>query len=148
MEDVSREELRLASRLFALPLRRGPRGAARRAATWPRCSGSLPHSKKNPPPSSRAAGDSRARALADAARERSRRRPAALRRILKPTRPLPLAEISSLLGLDGGPAIWGSALDAFDLALAVRGDPRPARGPGLASAPVGGFRARGCRLLT
>jgi hypothetical protein len=75
----------------------------------------------------RAAGDSHARELARAA-QTILGRPAALRGILKPTRPLPFAEISSLLGLAEGPDL-GRALDAFDLALAsseIRG-PRAAR---------------------
>jgi hypothetical protein len=74
-----------------------------------------------------AAGDSRARALAEAA-ENTLRRPAALRRILKPARPLPLEEIRTALRLDGGPEL-GNALDALDLALAageIRG-PKAAR---------------------
>jgi hypothetical protein len=54
------------------------------------------------------------------------RRPAALRRILKPVRPLLFAEISSLLGLPEGPEL-GAALEAFDLALAA-GEVRSARG--------------------
>ncbi|HEX2757981.1 MAG TPA: hypothetical protein VHP60_05745, partial [Thermoanaerobaculia bacterium] len=111
---VSREELRLASRLFSLPLH-GPRRAAtsRDVATLLRLSSPFEAESTG---FLLAAGDSRARELARAAQS-ILRRPATLRRILKPTRPLPLAEISSLLGLREGPDL-GRALDAFDLALA------------------------------
>jgi tRNA nucleotidyltransferase/poly(A) polymerase len=122
---VSREELRLASRLFSLPLH-GPRRAAtsRDVAMLLRLSSPFEAESTG---FLLAAGDSRARELARAAQS-TLRRPAALRGILKPTRPLPFAEISSLLGLTEGPDL-GRALDAFDLALAsseIRG-PRAAR---------------------
>ncbi len=125
---TSREELRLASRLYALPLS-GPR-AARRPPSRRDVAALLRFSSPFEAESAAfllAAGDSRARELARAAR-RVIRRPAALRRILKPARPLPFEEISSLLGLREGPEL-GRALDAFDLALAsaeIRG-PRAAR---------------------
>jgi tRNA nucleotidyltransferase/poly(A) polymerase len=125
---VSREELRLASRLFALPIRhpRGPRRVPTRrdAAAFLRLSSPF---EAESTAFLRAAGDRHARDLAGAA-EKILRRPAALRGIVKPTRPLPLAEISFLIGLAEGPA-FGRALDAFDLALAsseIRG-PRAAR---------------------
>lgn len=119
---TSREEQRLASRLFALPLH-GPRRTPTRrdVATFLRLSS--PFEEKTTA-FLRAAGDSRARELARAA-QRVLRRPAALRRVLKPVRPLLFAEISSLLGLGEGPEL-GRALEAFDLALAageVRGAP-------------------------
>ena len=121
------------------------RGAARlRAATWPRSSASLPLSKQNPPPSSWRPA-TRARGSWPERPKESIRRPAALRRILKPARPLPFEEISSLLGLREGPEL-GRALDAFDLALAsseIRGPRaarawlrRPRRVFGRAAAPV------------
>ncbi len=125
---TSREELRLAGRLYALPLS-GPR-AGRRPPSRRDVAALLRFSSPFEAESTAfllAAGDSRARELARAA-ERTIRRPAALRRILKPARPLPLEEISSLLGLGEGPHL-GDALDAFDLALAsseIRG-PRAAR---------------------
>ncbi len=124
---VSREELRLASRLYALPLS-GPRAA--RPPSRRDVAALLRRSSPFEAESTaflRAAGDRRARDLADVA-ERILRRPTALRRILKPTRPLPFAEISSLLGLGEGKTL-GDALAAFDLALAsseIRG-PRAAR---------------------
>lgn len=122
---TSREEQRLASRLFALPLR-GPRRVPTRRDVAALLRFSSPFEEKTTA-FLRAAGDSRARKLARAA-QGILGRPAALRGILKPTRPLPFAEISSLLGLREGPAL-GRALDAFDLALAsskIRG-PRAAR---------------------
>src|SRR5450830_1120424 len=122
---TSREEQRLASRLFALPPR-GPRRAPTRRDVAEFLRRSSPFEEESTA-FLRAAGDRYARDLAVAV-ERILRRPAALRRILKPTRPLPFAEISSLLGLQEGPDL-GRALDAFDLALAsseIRG-PRAAR---------------------
>jgi tRNA nucleotidyltransferase (CCA-adding enzyme) len=125
---VSREELRLASRLFALPVR-GPRGPGR-APTRRDVAALLRFASPFEAESTaflRAAGDRHARDLARAA-EKVLRRPATLRRILKPARPLPFEEISSLLGLGEGPRL-GDALAAFDLALAsseIRG-PRAAR---------------------
>ncbi|MFI5119775.1 MAG: hypothetical protein ACHQM4_05145 [Thermoanaerobaculia bacterium] len=125
---VSRQELRLASRLYALPIRssRGPRRHPTRRDVAALLRFSSPFEAESTA-FLRAAGDRHARDLADVA-ERILRRPTALRRILKPTRPLPFAEISSLLGLSEGPDL-GRALDAFDLALAsseIRG-PRAAR---------------------
>ena len=119
---VSREELRLASRLFALPLH-GPRRTPTRrdVAAFLRLSSPFEEESTG---FLMAAGDSRARALAEAA-ETTRRRTAALRRILRPVRPLSLAEISSLLGLTEGTEL-GWALGAFDLALAS-GEVRGAR---------------------
>ncbi len=114
---TSREELRLAGRLYALPLS-GPR-AARRPPSRHDVAALLRLSSPFEAESIAfllAAGDSRARELARAAQE-ILRRPASLRRILKPTRPLPFKEISSLLGLEEGPEL-GRALAAFDLALA------------------------------
>jgi len=111
----------LASRLFSLPLRaagtptrRDVAGLLRR--TSPFEEESLAYLK--------AAGDSRARDLARAARK-VLRRPAALRRILKPERPLPLEEIRSALSLAEGPEL-GEALGELDLALAA-GEIRGAR---------------------
>jgi tRNA nucleotidyltransferase/poly(A) polymerase len=125
---TSREELRLASRLYALPLS-GPR-AARRPPSRRDVAALLRFSSPFEAESTAfllVAGDSRARELARAA-ERVIRRPVSLRRILKPARPLTFEEISSLLGAPEGPHL-GDALDAFDLALAsseIRG-PRAAR---------------------
>ena len=74
---VSREELRLASRLFSIPVH-GPRRTptSRDVAAFLRLS--FPFEEETAA-FLRAAGDSRARALAEAA-EATRRRPAALRR--------------------------------------------------------------------
>jgi tRNA nucleotidyltransferase/poly(A) polymerase len=125
---TSREELRLASRLYALPLS-GPR-AARRPPSRRDVAALLRFSSPFEAESTAfllVAGDSRARELARAA-ERVIRRPVSLRRILKPARPLAFEEISSLLGAPEGRHL-GDALDAFDLALAsseIRG-PRAAR---------------------
>lgn len=122
---TSREELRLASRLLALPLR-GPRRPPTRRDVAALLRFSSPFEAESTA-FLRAAGDRHARDLADAA-EGVLREPAVLRRILKPTRPLSFAEIFSLLGLREGPEL-GRALDAFDLALAsseIRG-PRAAR---------------------
>ena len=122
---VSREELRLASRLFALPLHGPRRDPTRRdVAAFLRLSSPF---EEESTAFILAAGDARARELARAA-ERMIRHAAAFRRILKPARPLSFEEISSLLGLREGPDL-GRALDAFDLALAsseIRG-PRAAR---------------------
>ena len=123
----SREELRLASRLFSLS--RGTAGAGGRRAA--RSATRRPHTRRDVAEllrrSSpfeeesllflRAAGDAGTRVLAEAA-EKIRRRPAALRRILKPSRPLPLEEIRSALSLAEGPEL-GEALGALDLALAA-----------------------------
>jgi hypothetical protein len=119
---VSREELRLASRLFALPLH-GPRRTPTRrdVAIWLR---RLSPFLRESLLFLSSAGDEGTRHLARALSPYLRR-PAALRRILKPARPLPLAEISSLLCLVEGPEL-GGALDAFDLALAS-GEVRGAR---------------------
>ena len=119
---TSREEMRLASRLFALPLR-GARAARTRrdVAAFLRLSSPF---EEESTAFLLAAGDTRARALALAAGG-ILRRPASLRWILKPIRPLPFAEISSLLGLPEGQEL-GRALAAFDLALAS-GDVRGAR---------------------
>jgi poly(A) polymerase len=111
---TSREEQRLASRLAALPLR-GPRRPPTRADVAKFLRLSSPFEEESTG-FLLVAGDTRARDLACAA-QRVLRRPAALRRILKPTRPLPFAEISSLLGLPEGREL-GRALDAFELALA------------------------------
>lgn len=126
---TSREEQRLASHLFALgrsrPGRRAMRPPTRReiAESLRRLSPFLGESLLF----LSSAGDEGTRHLVRALSPYLRR-PAALRGILKPTRPLPFAEISSLLGLREGQEL-GSALDAFDVALAageVRG-PRAAR---------------------
>lgn len=136
---TSREERRLASRLLALPLRRkgGGRVTRREVAEFLRLSSPF---EDESTAFLRAAGDSRARALAEAA-ERTCRRPAMLRRILKPVRPLRLEEIRQTLGLPEGPGL-GRVLSALDLALAageIRG-PRAARawlrGRGLAWKPA------------
>ncbi len=129
---TSREEQRLASRLLSLPLRGAPRPPTRRdvAELLRRCSPFEEESLLF----LLAAGDARTRALARAARKVVRS-PAALRRILKPVRPLALEEIRSTLSLVEGPQL-GEALDAFDLALAAR----EIRGPNAARAWL---RARG-----
>ncbi len=113
---TSREEQRLTNKLLALPLRRKRRGppTRREVAQLLRLSspfeeGSLLFLL--------AAGDRSTRSLAMAA-EQTRRRPAALRRILKPVRPLPLEEIRSTLSLAEGPEL-GRALAELDLALAA-----------------------------
>jgi tRNA nucleotidyltransferase/poly(A) polymerase len=130
----SRDELRLASRLFSLPLRTagtGGRRAARRAARRPPTRRDVAELLRHSSPFEEesllfllAAGDARTRALARAA-EAVRRRPAALRRVLKPERPLPLEEIRSALSLAEGPDL-GAALGELDLALAA-GEIRGAR---------------------
>jgi tRNA nucleotidyltransferase/poly(A) polymerase len=130
----SREELRLASRLFSLSPRTagtGGRRGARRASRRPPPRREVAELLRRVSPFEEescafllAAGDSRARDLARAARK-VLRRPAALRRILKPERPLPLEEILGALGLTEGPEL-GTALAAFDLALAA-GEIRGAR---------------------
>ncbi len=125
---TSREEQRLASRLFALAAgvpakgRGAPRPPTRRdvAELLRRCSPFEGESLLF----LRAAGDAPTRALAEAA-EKILRRPAALRRILKPVRPLPLEEIRSALSLAEGPDL-GKALGELDLALAA-GEIRGAR---------------------
>jgi tRNA nucleotidyltransferase/poly(A) polymerase len=114
---VSREELRLAGALFALRLS-GPRGP-RRPPTRRDVAELLRFSSPFEAESIaflRAAGGRSARSLADAS-ERIRRRPAALRRIRKPVRPLSLEEIRRAVGLTEGPGL-GGVLDDFDLALA------------------------------
>lgn len=122
---TSREEQRLASLLLALPLR-GPRRGPTKRDVAELLRRSSPFEEESTG-FLMAAGNKHARDFARAA-QRVLNRPAALRGILKPTRPLPFAEISSLLGLTEGPDL-GRALDAFDLALAsseIRG-PRAAR---------------------
>lgn len=111
---VSREELRLASRLFALPLH-GPRRSPTRRDVAALLRFSSPFEEESIA-FVLAAGDSRARELARAARS-ILRRPAALRRILRPARPLSFEEVRTALNLPEGPHL-GDALDAFDLALA------------------------------
>ncbi|MCM3876557.1 MAG: hypothetical protein NEA02_09065 [Thermoanaerobaculia bacterium] len=139
---TSREEQRLASRLAALPLR-GPRRTPTRRDVVELLRRSSPFEEESLL-FLLAAGDRRARDLAAAAQS-ILRRPASLRRILKPARPLPFAEISSLLGLPQGREL-GRALDAFDLALASR----EIRGPRAARAWLEARRAwkPGVRLLT
>ena len=113
---TSREEQRLAGRLLSLPLRRKGRGAPtrREVAELLRLSSPFPEESLS---FLLAAGDARVRDLAHAAR-RVARRPAALRRILKPVRPLPLEEIRNALSLSEGPEL-GQALGELDLALAA-----------------------------
>ena len=143
---TSREEQRLASRLLLLPLRRKGRGG-RRAATSRSCCGFLPLSKRNLF-SFLLRRRRRAHARPGPSRPtRSDRRPASLRRILKPIRPLPLEEIRSALPWPEGPQL-GDALAAFDLALASGGDPRLPRRPGVAPAPAAGLGKRPPRLVT
>jgi len=123
---TSREELRLASRLFSLPLRRKGRGPVTRRDVAELLRLSSPFEEESLL-FLLAAGDARARALARAA-QIVLRRPASLRRILKPVRPLSLEEIQRSLNLGEG-AELGRGLSAFDLALAsgeIRG-PRAAR---------------------
>ncbi|MGZ6970419.1 MAG: hypothetical protein ACXVID_02005 [Thermoanaerobaculia bacterium] len=124
---TSREELRLASHLFALGRRRPGRRAMR-----PPTRREIAESLRRLTPFLREsllflsqAGDEGTQQFVSALSPYLRR-PAALRRILKPVRPLPFAEISSLLGLPEG-AELGAALEAFDLALAA-GEVRSARG--------------------
>jgi tRNA nucleotidyltransferase/poly(A) polymerase len=124
---TSREERRLASHLFALGLRRPGRRAIR-----PPTRREIAESLRRLSPFLResllflsSAGDEGTRHLVSALSPYLRR-PAALRRILKPVRPLLFAEISSLLGLPEGPEL-GAALEAFDLALAA-GEVRSAPG--------------------
>jgi len=121
---TSREEQRLAGRLFSLPLGAG-RGAPRerRGAPRPLTRRDVAELLRRSSPFEKesllfllAAGDARARDLARAAL-RLVRRPAALRRILRPERPLPLEEIRRALGLNEGPEL-GKALAELDLALA------------------------------
>jgi poly(A) polymerase len=119
---TSREEQRLASRLFALPLR-GPRRAPSRRDVAEFLRLSSPFEGESTA-FLLTAGNTRATDLARAA-QRVLRRPAALRGILRPTRPLPFTEIFSLLGFPEGQEL-GSALDAFDVALAA-GEVRGAR---------------------
>lgn len=111
---TSREELRLASRLFALPLR-GPRRSRTRRDVAELLRRSSPFEEESTA-FLRAAGDRYARDLADAAQS-VLCRPAALRRILKPVRPLSFEEIQRTLNLKEG-AELGRGLAAFDLALA------------------------------
>jgi tRNA nucleotidyltransferase/poly(A) polymerase len=124
---TSREEQRLAGRLFALGRRRPGRRAMR-----PPMRREIAESLRRLSPFLResllflsSAGDEGTRRLVSALSPYLRR-PAALRRILKPVRPLLFAEISSLLGLPESPEL-GAALEAFDLALAA-GEVRGARG--------------------
>jgi len=137
---TSREELRLASRLLALPLR-GPRRIPTRRDVAALLRFSSPFEAESIT-FLRAAGDRRARDLARAA-ERVLRRPAALRRILKPRRPLSFEEIRTALNLPDGPHL-GAALDALDLALAsseIRG-PRAVRAWLRRPRPLPGARRR------
>jgi hypothetical protein len=120
---TSREEQRLASRLFSFPLTRNVGGAPTRRDV----ADVLRHSSPFEGESLSfllAAGDTRVRDLARAAR-RVLRRPAALRRILRPVRPLPLEEIRTALSLAEGPEL-GRALGELDGALAA-GEIRGAR---------------------
>ncbi|MFI5198593.1 MAG: hypothetical protein ACHQJD_08235 [Thermoanaerobaculia bacterium] len=120
---TSREEQRLARHLFALGRRRAIRPPTRReiAESLRRLSPFLRESLLF----LSSAGNEGMRHFVSALSPYLRR-PAALRRILKPVRPLLFAEISSLLGLPEGPEL-GAALEAFDLALAA-GEVRDARG--------------------
>jgi tRNA nucleotidyltransferase/poly(A) polymerase len=111
---VSREELRLASRLYALPLR-GPRRTPTRRDVAALLRFSSPFEAESVAFLG-AAGDRHARDLAAAA-EAILSRPSSLRRILKPRRPLSFEEIRTALDLPEGPRL-GDALAAFDLALA------------------------------
>jgi tRNA nucleotidyltransferase/poly(A) polymerase len=124
---TSREEQRLASHLFALGRHRPGR-----RAMHPPTRREIAESLRRLTPFLResllflsSAGDEGTRQFVSALSPYLRR-PAALRRILKPVRPLLFAEISSLLGLPEGPDL-GAALEAFDLALAA-GEVRSARG--------------------
>ncbi|HVO51670.1 MAG TPA: hypothetical protein VMV60_11795 [Thermoanaerobaculia bacterium] len=127
---TSREEQRLASRLFALASGVPGKGRGARGAPRPPTRRDVAELLRLSSPFEAesllfllAVGDARTRALARAA-EAVRRRPAALRRILKPSRPLPLDEIRSVLSLAESPQL-GAALAAFDLALAageIRGE--------------------------
>ncbi|MBK9065114.1 MAG: hypothetical protein IPL89_18355 [Acidobacteria bacterium] len=126
----------MASRLFSLPLRRKGRAPVTRRDVAVLLRHSSPFSEESLL-FLLAAGDARTRDLARAAR-RIARRPAALRRILKPERPLQLEEIRSALSLAEGPEL-GRALSELDLALAsgeIRGT-RAARAWLLARAGVG-----------
>ena len=118
---TTREEQRLAGRLFALSLR-GPRRNPTRRDVAELLRLSSPFEAESLL-FLFAAGDSRAKNLAQAAR-RVLRRPAALRRILKPDRPLPLDEIRRAVGLNEGPDL-GRVLSSFDLAVASGEIPGP-----------------------
>jgi tRNA nucleotidyltransferase/poly(A) polymerase len=138
---TSREEQRLASRLFALPLgaarpptRRDVAELIRRASPFEEESIAF----------LRAAGDARARTLAEKARK-AIRRPGALLRILKPKRPLPLEEIRAALNLAEGPDL-GKALGELDLALAA-GEIRGARAARAWLAARAGVGKRPLRLV-
>ena len=141
---TSREEQRLASRLFSLPLRaRVPRPPTRReVAELLRRSSPFEEESHL---FLLAAGDARTRGLARAA-EAVRRRPASLRRILKPARPLPLEEIRSALSLAEGPEL-GKALGELDLALAS-GEIRGVRAARKWLAARAGPGKRASRLVT
>jgi tRNA nucleotidyltransferase/poly(A) polymerase len=114
---TSRGELRLASRLFALPLQgpRGPGGPPTRRDVAALIRLSSPFEEESTV-FLQTAGNRYAQNLANAA-QRVLRQPATLRRILKPVRPLSLEEIQRALNLREG-AELGRGLAAFDLALA------------------------------
>jgi tRNA nucleotidyltransferase/poly(A) polymerase len=133
---ASREEQRLASRLFALPLKRKGRGPVTRRDMAELLRLSSPFEEESLL-FLLAAGNTRARNLARAA-QKIQRRPAALRRILKPDRPVPLEEIQRVLNLGEGPSL-GRALSTFDLALASG----EIRGSGAARAWLRARRALG-----
>ncbi len=136
---TSREEQRLASQLFALPLKRKKRGLPIRRDVAELLRRTSPFSGESLLFLS-AAGDAPMRALAEAA-DTVRRRPAALRRILRPERPLPLEEIRTALDLPEGPDL-GRALGALDLALAAG----EIRGERAARAWLAAWAASGKRL--
>ncbi len=129
---TSREEQRLANRLFSLAADAPGRGrGAPHGAPRPPTRRDVAELLRRSSPFEEesllflfAAGDARTRDLARAA-EKVRRRPASLRRILKPERPLSLEEIRSALSLAEGPDL-GEALGELDLALAA-GEIRGAR---------------------
>jgi tRNA nucleotidyltransferase (CCA-adding enzyme) len=140
---TSREEQRLAGRLLSLPLRRKGRVAPTRREVAELLRLSSPFAEESLS-FLLAMGDARVRDLARAARRVSRR-PAALRRILRPVRPLPLEEIRSALSLAEGPEL-GEALGELDLALAA-GEIRGARAARAWLAARAGVGKRPSRLV-
>jgi len=140
---TSREEQRLASRLLTLPLRRKARTRVTRREVAELLRLSSPFAEESLS-FLLAAGDARMRDLARAAR-RVARRPAALRRILKPVRPLPLVEIRNALSLAEGPEL-GEALGELDLALGA-GEIRGARAARAWLAARAGVGKRPLRLV-
>jgi tRNA nucleotidyltransferase/poly(A) polymerase len=113
---VSRNELRAARTLLALPLARRARAPSRREVVlFLRAAAPFVDEARG---WLLAAGDAGARRLARAAAAHAPT-PSALRRVLAPKRPLTPTEVASLLGIREGPAL-GAALAELDVALASR----------------------------